>query len=106
MSRKLWSASLVGSSPHYAEWRKILDSDEVPIVSPRVEFAQLGPEESVGIYRLDVVRLSRDQHARLVDFICDRFGVKGREAVQGLESDGFPIRAADVSISYDVRAFL
>jgi len=36
----------------------------------------------------------------------DRFGMKGREAVQVLESDGFPIREADVIVSFDLRAFL
>jgi hypothetical protein len=106
MSRKLWSATLCSSSPRYQDWKRILGSDEAPIINPKPFATNLGPEMLVEVYSLDVARLSFDQHARLVDFIVERFGVKGREVVRGLESDGFPIRAADVSVSYDLRAFL
>ncbi len=90
MSRKLWTATLVPSSPRYQDWHKILGSDDVPIQSPKPFPTKLGDEETQA-YSLALDRLTRDQHARLVDFLVDRFGMKGREAVQVLESDGFPI---------------
>jgi hypothetical protein len=105
MSRKLWTATLLTSSPRYHDWRAILGSDEVPITNPKPFAMQLGPEMTEA-YSLDMERLDREQHARLVDFVVERFGVKGREAVRTLGSDGFPIRAADVTVCFDLRAFL
>ncbi len=105
MSRKLWNAILRPGSPRFSDWSKILGGSEVPITNPKPFMTQLGPE-STEVYSLDIGRLSRDQCARLVDFIVDRFAVKGREARQTLDSDGFPIRAEDVIVSYDLRAFL
>jgi len=40
------------------------------------------------------------------DLTRERFGMKGRQAQQILDSDGFPIRAVDVVVSYELRAFL
>jgi len=105
VTRRLWNASLSRTSPRYAHWHKILGSDDVPIQSLKPFPTKLGDEETQA-YSLALDRLTRDQHARLVDFIVDRFGMKGREAVQVLESDGFPIREADVIVSFDLRAFL
>lgn len=105
MTRKLWTATLVPSSPRYQDWRAILGSDEVPIANPKPFATQLGPD-LVEVHTLDMSRITRDQFGRLVDVIVERFGVKGREAVRTLESDGFPIRAADVSVTYELRAFL
>jgi hypothetical protein len=105
MTRKLWSATLLSTSPRYQDWKQILGSDEVPITNPKPFATQLGPDLA-DVYTLDMDRLSRDQYSRLLDFVVERFGTKGREARQILDSDGFPIRAADVSVSYDLRAFL
>lgn len=106
MTRKLWSATLLQSSPRYQDWRKILGSDEVPITSHRPFATELGPEGLQEVYSLDLNRFDRVQVQRLMDVMVDRFGLKPHQAKQVLESEGFPIRAVDVLVSYDVRAFL
>jgi hypothetical protein len=105
VSRKLWTATLLTSSPRYQDWHAILGSDEVPITNPKPFAVQLGPELTEG-YSLDLARLDRMQVQRLLAFIVDRFGTKPREAQRVLESDGFPVRAADVTVCFELRAFL
>ena len=57
MDRKLWWARLASDSPRYQEWREILGSDDVPLISPASGQAQLG-EETDEIHLLDVKQLS------------------------------------------------
>ena len=105
MSRKLWSAILCSTSPRFQEWQKILGGTEVPIMNPKPFNIQLGPD-STEAYKLDLQRFDRYQVQRLLEFIVERFGVKPHEAKLVLEKDGFPIRAEDVRVSYELRAFL
>lgn len=105
MTRKLWTATLNTSSPRYADWRKILGSDEVPITNAKPFAAQLGPDMTE-IYKLDFDRLSHAQLERLAAWIVEKFGVSKREAHGRLSGEGFPIRAADVSVCFDVRLFV
>jgi len=106
VSRKLWSATLRPSSPRYEQWRKILGSIEVPITNPKPFATQLGPEGLQEVFSLDLSRFDRVQVQRLLDVMVDLFGLRPNEAKRILETDGFPIRSADVLVSYDVRAFL
>jgi hypothetical protein len=105
VTRKLWMAHLVKDSPRYREWLHILGSDEVPITNPRPMAAQLGPELTE-VYKLDLDRFERNQMQRLTDFVMQRFQQPLREVRGTLESEGFPIRACDVTVSYELRAFL
>jgi hypothetical protein len=106
VTRKLWSATLRPSSPRYEQWRKILGSSEVPILNPKPFATQLGPEGLQEVYSLDLHRFNRAQVQRLIDVMVDMFGMKPHEANRVLLTDGFPIRAVDVLVSYYVRAFL
>ena len=106
MTRKLWSAILRTSSPRFGEWSKILGASNVPIVHPRPYAMELGEEGLQNVLSLDLERFDRWQVQRLLEFMVDRFALKPHEAKRVLETDGFPIRAEDVVVSYDLRAFL
>jgi len=92
------------SSPRYENWRKILGSDEAPILSPNPIKGIFGAEV-VDIFRLNVAKLNADQRERLIDFICEKFGASRATAAAEIETASFPIRAADVVVAFDHRFF-
>lgn len=103
---ELYKAILNPQSPRYDDWVRILGQDAVPLKSPRSYVADLGEEADVEVYALDVEALSVGQCARLVDWIAEKFGVAPQLAVQAINGLGFPVRAADVIVSFDLRAFV
>jgi hypothetical protein len=102
---RLWWATLDRRSPRYADWEKILGSDDVPLQSPASGQTKLG-QESAEVYLLDLAQLSAEQRAHLIEFIVQRFKADRREVEQELDKVGFPIRAADVSVAFSLRAFI
>lgn len=104
-ARKLWWARLRSSSPRYGVWRDILGTDEVPVKSPQIVRAELGKQPD-DVYELDLAQLNAEQRRRLVDFIVRKFGESRAEVERELDFTGFPIREADVSVAFDMRAFL
>jgi len=108
MSNRLWTATLNRSSPRYATWSRILGSDEVPLRSPRSQMAILGEaEEHAEVYLLDALHLAPGQRERLEAWIAKKYGVSIAEARAETEAKGhFPIRAEDVDVAYDMRAFV
>jgi hypothetical protein len=106
MARELWWASLNKQSPRYAEWLKILETDRVSLLSPWPAQAKLG-DETTDVYALDWQDLDGEQSQRLLEVVAAKFGVETKEVEADLDRDGhFPIRAQDVTVFYDVRAFL
>lgn len=106
-ANSLWWASLDHSSPRYRDWYGILNDDRVPLLSPFSTHAQLGEEKDVEVYGLDWQNLDGEQSDRLLNFIAHKFGVTQEEVAKDLDRDGlFPIRAADVTVFYSLRAFL
>src|SRR5262245_40841039 len=99
-----WTCHLMKSSPRYENWRKILESDEAPIISPTPIKTLLGAEMA-DVFRLNIAKLSADQRARLIDFIVQKFNVARATAQSEIETAGFPIRAADVCVAFDHRFF-
>src|SRR5215831_1757621 len=99
-----WKCHLMESSPRYENWRKILGSDEAPILSPNPIKGIFGAEV-VDIFRLNVAKLNADQRERLIDFICEKFGASRATAAAEIETASFPIRAADVVVAFDHRFF-
>jgi hypothetical protein len=99
-----WKCHLLQSSPRYENWRKILESDEAPIISPTPIKTLLGAEMA-DVFRLNVAKLTADQRERLIDFIVEKFGVARATAQSEIETSGFPIRAADVVVAFDHRFF-
>jgi len=98
-----WACHLMQSSPRYEKWREILQSDIAPIISPTPINSLLGAEMA-DVFRLNIVKLTADQRARLIDFIVQKFNVAKATAEAEIETTGFPIRAADV-VAFDQRFF-
>jgi len=104
-----WDCHLMKSSPRYEEWRAILGTDEVPIISPTPASAILGTEMAE-VYKLDIAKLALDQKSLLIDFCIRRFGSnvtadQRAEIERELNEVGFPIRAEDVTVAFDHRFF-
>lgn len=103
---KAWTCYLMKASPRYEAWRAILGSDEVPIKNPIEQEAQLGDSERALVHPIDIKALSADQRDRLIDFIIEKFGADVVEINHRLDTEGFPIRAEDVSVAFDARYFM
>lgn len=107
----MWSAILNPRGPNYASWKHVLDSERVPLKSPHSVSADLGdgvrvvPENSVEVYLLNLQAMTLGQRARLVGFVAKKFDCPVSEVEAEIAAKGFPIRAVDVIVSFDMRAF-
>lgn len=106
MSAEMWSAILNPSGPNYNTWHDILGGDKVPLKSSASVKAELGLEKDVEVFMLDLAALPLGVRARLVGRIAATFGVPVYEFEAELKRSGFPIRAADVIVSFSTRAFM
>lgn len=109
MRAPLWWARLRDDSPRYVIWREILGSDDVPLQSPGSFFADLGDpvaERSVECYALDWPSMRAEQKHRLALWVAERFGVSLNDALLDCDARGYPIRAADVTVAFSLRAFI
>lgn len=105
MSVELWRAMLNPSGPNYQRLKDIFPSN-VPLQSPTVSKAQLGEEKDVSVYLLNFAGMTLTQRARLFAIIAAGTGVPVSVIEHVAEKDGFPIREADVILSFDMRAFV
>jgi len=106
MNQKLWRAQLNPKSPRYLEWRKIFESDEIPLVTPSAFDAQLG-NETDSIHLLDWFEIVSETSDRMLEYFAAKFGTTIEEVEKEFDETGhIPIRASDVIVSYDVRAFI
>jgi hypothetical protein len=106
MSEPLYTASLNRLSPRYKTWLDILGSEEVPLSSASSFPADLATERRVEVYRLNMSKLTTEQRCRLVEWIQRNFGDSPTEIEHELNTNGVPIRAADVTVAFSVRAFI
>jgi hypothetical protein len=107
MTVELYHASLNPSGPNYATWREIFDADRVPLKSAQPVKAELqGEGHDKEVYLLDLAAMTIPQRARLLDKVAKKFGVPIYEVEAEIAKKGFPIRSADVIVSFDVRAFV
>lgn len=107
VSVELWSAILNPSGPNYHTWLDTLGGNRVPLKSSASIKADLGgKEKDVEVYLLNLAALTLDQRARLLGRMAKTFGVPIYEVEAELNRSGFPIRAADVIVSFDMRAFV
>lgn len=102
---QLYHATLVKDSPRYVDWHDILDGDEVPLEGIQTQMANLG-DEQVEVYKLAIKQLRPVQRERLAAFIQKKFNHPASAVYRMIDKSGFPIRAADVSVSVSPRAFL
>jgi|SRR5215470_14755252 len=100
-----WTCHLMKSSPRYENWREILQSDEAPIRNP-VPIKAIFGAEIAEIFRLDIAKLTADQRSRLIAFMVQKFNIAEATALAELEVNGFPIRAEDVCVAFDLRFFM
>lgn len=102
----LYSAILNPSGPNFEYWNHVLGSHRVPLESAQPKLATLGEENNVEVYMLNLKGLTLRQRAKLVDFLSRKFNA----SISAVESDiafrGMPIRAADVIVAIDQRAFV
>lgn len=102
----LYSAILNPSGPNFKNWMEVLGSNKVPLESPQLHHAQLGKEKNVEVYKLNLQAMTLRQRANLLARIARNEGVTIEAVEAALQEDGMPIRAADVIVSMDVRAFV
>jgi hypothetical protein len=102
---ELWGACLNPSGPNYESWQRIFPS-RVPLKTPYAILATLGEEKSVLVYMLDLQACTLRQRAQLIGIVAQKFGVTVSEVESEIAARGFPIRAVDVTVSFDVRAFV
>lgn len=105
-TRRLWWATLVPSSPRYLDWYTILDSDNVPLLYPGAAPAKLGEQpDKIDVFQIDLSKMTEPQIDRLVRHVMNRFRAPEAAVRDAILQDGFPIRAVDVSLAFDMRAF-
>jgi len=100
----LYRAMLNPNGPNYQAWLDILGNTNVPLKSAAPVKATLGNEEHEA-YLLNLDGLTLKQKARLLGAMAQKFGVSINEIDAEIRRVGFPIRAVDVIVSYDMRAF-
>ena len=84
----------------------MLGSNDVPLKSAASGKTALGPEQDVEVYLLDIPALTLPQRARLLSWVAAKFGAPIHEVEAEITKSGFPIRAVDVIVSFDLRAFV
>lgn len=103
---RLWHATLNPSSPRYRDWRKIFESDEIPLINSVAHKARLGDEEDT-VYLLNWFEIIGDESTRMLQFFADKFKCTEDEVEKQFDHDGhIPIRTSDVTIIYKLAAFL
>lgn len=106
MTAELWHATVNPRGPNHLAWAQIFGEGRVPLKSSKPITADLGPERDVEVYMLDLAALTLSQRSALLAQIAQRFRVPIFEVEAELAKVGFPIRAADVIVSYGMRAFV
>jgi hypothetical protein len=106
MSPELYSATLNPRGPNYERLKGIFGESRVPLKSPHTMKAQLGEEQDVPVYQLDLGALPINQRARLLALVARKCGVTIAKVEEVMLHDSFPIREADVIVAFDMRAFV
>jgi hypothetical protein len=105
-SHQLWKATLNSSSPRYREWRKIFNSDDIPLIGPGTFSAKLGTETDF-VHLLDWHQIVGEESDRMLEYFSKKFKTPIDQVEKEFDETGHvPIRASDVVVSYSLRAFL
>jgi hypothetical protein len=103
---ELFSAILNPSGPNFEEWNQVLGSHRVPLESPELKRATLGEEVDVEVYMVNLKCLTLRQRAKLMYVIATKAQVPVYQVEAEIFRMGLPIRAADVIVSFNMRAFV
>lgn len=106
MTVELWQAILNPRGPHYESWHQVFGESHIPLKSCKPSLATLGEESNVEVYLLDLSALTLPQRSHLLGIVAKKFGVPIYEVEAEINRNGFPIRAADLIVRYDMRAFV
>jgi hypothetical protein len=106
MTVELWHATLNSSGPNYERLKEIFGEGRVPLKSSQSNKAQLGEEKDVPVYMLDLKALPLNARARLVAMVAKKCDATIAQVEEVMNTQGFPIREADVIVSFDMRAFV
>lgn len=103
---ELWTATLDSRGPHYEQWLRVFGCSPVPLMSPRWQLADLPDEKRVQVYQLNLRAMTLAQRARLLGEISASTGEPIFAIEAGIQRAGYPIRMADVRVSYTMRALV
>jgi hypothetical protein len=100
-----WTATLLRTSPRYVTWLRVFGDATVPVESARTVRNSAPGQPEKEFYKLDVAALSREQRARLVAHLAERFGEAPALVEQYLDdpAHGCPILAEDVAVPIPLR---
>jgi hypothetical protein len=103
---EMWQATLNPSSPNFETWLEILRSNRLPLQSATSVSMDLGEEKDIEVYLLNIEALPLPRRAAFLAHIAEAVG----EPIYRVEAEiqkhgGFPILAADVIVSPDVRKY-
>ena len=92
-------------SPRAAEWLQVFGKLEVPLKSPIAHRGLTPDGKEAEFYLVDWKALERETLGRVIAFIVEKFKLSWVEALDTMRSPdhGFPILAADVTVSFDGR---
>ncbi|MEW6213463.1 MAG: hypothetical protein AB1631_34530 [Acidobacteriota bacterium] len=97
-------ATISKSSPRYAEWMAVFETDTIPLLSPIPERASAPDIKEADFYKLDAAALDPDQRRRLVEHLARKFHIREDLVWRDLDSDhGVPILADDLIVDFDPR---
>lgn len=102
------TATIKRECPRYQDWLEVFGTDTIQITMPLPCQGSVPGVAAAEFYKLYVPSLTAEQRARLMAFLAGKFG-EPPSIVEALIDDpehGVPIKADDVSVAVDARAFL
>ena len=82
-----------------AEWRQVLGTDTVAVLSPIPHRADLPGRPGALIHLMDLGALTGEQVGRLTAHLATKFGLPIEEVQAGLAEQGVPILADDCMVA-------
>jgi hypothetical protein len=101
-----WKARLNPSSPRYREWRKIFNGDEIQLINNIAYEASLNGQRDT-IFLINWFEVMGTEADRMVAYFAEKNNESIEKTEKDLDHDGsVAIRAIDVLITYDSKAFI
>lgn len=92
-------ATIKPEAERAAWWQEVFGGDRAPIKSILTHRANLPGKPNALIYELDLRALTPEMRERLVASIAKRFGLNPAFVESGLDNEGVPVLADDVTAS-------
>ncbi len=85
------------------EWREVMGSHELPIVSPFPRRVNLPGHDAALVYMLNLQQITPEQREKLVAHLARKFWLPEQEVREQIERVGVPILAVDCIVVSDQR---